>query len=84
MRESKKDFCSFKLESVPGMFLHRHPVPQQDTDVDTMTEYAVKLRRSSRMLSLVEFCTASSLMIAMTEHTAKLPRFTMISYYIMF
>jgi hypothetical protein len=59
-KESKKDFCSFELESAPGMFLHRYPVSQQDTNVDTMTEYVVKLPRSSRMLSLVEFCSASS------------------------
>jgi hypothetical protein len=78
-RESKKDFYSFELESVPGMFMYRYPVPQQDTNVDIMTEYVVKLPRSSRMLSLVEFCSASSLMIAMTEDVVKLPRCTMIS-----
>ena len=31
-RELKKDFCSFELESVPGMFLYRHLVPQQGTN----------------------------------------------------
>jgi hypothetical protein len=78
-RESKKSFCSFELESVPGMFLYRYPVPQQDPNVDTMTEYVVKLPRSSRVLSLIKICSALSLMIAMTEHAAKLPRSTMIS-----
>ena len=38
MRESKKDFCSFELESVPGMILDRYLVPQQDTNIDIMTE----------------------------------------------
>ena len=38
-RESKNELCSFELESVPGMILYRYLMPQQDTNVDIMTEY---------------------------------------------
>jgi hypothetical protein len=53
-------------------------VPQQDPNVDTMTEYVVKLPQSSHVLSLAKFCSTSSLMIAITEHAAKLPHPAMI------
>jgi len=48
-RESKKDFGSFELEAVPGMFLYQYLISQQDTNVYIMTEYVVKLPRSTKI-----------------------------------